>query len=148
MASFEKAIENHLEGIELDVTTINDNNIIQVWLTKDGNLAILHGGDNGELNHHFKLDETVYIFDKTYKELQTYDMGEGYCIPTLEQLIAFIDKRTYINIEVKAPHDLRVREKYDFKTSVAKVYELIQKYDIEKHCGVSSFDHDVLAEIA
>jgi glycerophosphoryl diester phosphodiesterase len=73
-------------------------------LTKDGIPIILHGGDNGELNHHFPLDNTEYIFDHTYETLLTYDVGEGEKIPTLEELISFVDKRLYINIEVKAPH--------------------------------------------
>jgi glycerophosphoryl diester phosphodiesterase len=33
--------------------------------------VILHGGNNGELNHHFEdLEGTHYIFDKTYEELR------------------------------------------------------------------------------
>lgn len=44
---------------------------------------ILHGGDNGELNHHFELAETEYIFEKTLSDLKSYDMGEGEQVPTL-----------------------------------------------------------------
>lgn len=53
-------------------------------MTKDGVPVIIHGGDNGELNHHFKLDEVKYIFDQTYEELQALDVGEGERIPTLD----------------------------------------------------------------
>lgn len=69
------ALDHNVEGIELDI-----------WLTKDGMPIILHGGDNGELNHHFpdSMDETVYIFDLTYEQMLTYDMGEGERVPTLE----------------------------------------------------------------
>jgi len=53
-------------------------------MTKDGIPVIIHGGDNGELNHHFKMDEVQYIFNKTYEELKVHDMGEGEGIPTLD----------------------------------------------------------------
>jgi len=29
-------------------------------------LIVIHGGDNGEINHHFELPEVEYIFEKTY----------------------------------------------------------------------------------
>jgi glycerophosphoryl diester phosphodiesterase len=70
---FQQALDYSIEGIELDVSVLNIYipNIIQVWLTKDGIPIILHGGDDGELNHHFPghLDETIYIFDLTYEQI-------------------------------------------------------------------------------
>jgi glycerophosphoryl diester phosphodiesterase len=58
----------------------------KVWLTKDGVPIILHGGDEGELNHHLPdtFKETMYIFDLTYEQILQYDMGEGERVPTLE----------------------------------------------------------------
>jgi len=54
-------------------------------LTRDGIPIILHGGDNGEINHHFPdIKETTYIFDLTYEQMLTFDMGEGERVPTLE----------------------------------------------------------------
>lgn len=116
-------------------------------MTKDGVPVILHGGDNGELNHHFKLNETTYIFDKTYEELQVHDMGEGQRIPTLDQLLAYVDKRMFMNIEVKTPFNREVKLAYNYKQCVNLVHNLIAKYQIEEKCWVSSFDHDVLAEL-
>lgn len=53
----------------------------------DGVLVVLHGGNAGELNHHFHdLDETVYIFERTYAQLLEYDMGEGERVPKLEEV--------------------------------------------------------------
>lgn len=60
-----------------------------MWLTKDGVPIILHGGDDGELNHHFPtMTELTYIFDLTLEEMLTYDMGDGQRVPILEELIA------------------------------------------------------------
>jgi hypothetical protein len=52
-------------------------------MTSDDIPIILHGGDNGELHHHFKGDKDN-IFDKTYAEILEYDLAEGEKIPTLE----------------------------------------------------------------
>lgn len=74
----------------------------------------MHGGDNGELNHHFNLPEIEYIFDKTFEELREFDMGQGERIPTLRDVIALIDKRMLINIEVKTPFSAEVKLCYDY----------------------------------
>ena len=121
----------------------------QVWLTKDGVPVILHGGDAGELNHHLpSLEETVYIFELTLAELQTFDIGDGESVPTLEEVFVLTaNHRLYLNIEVKAPHDLATRERYDYKLAIEKVQTLIGKHGI-RECCVSSFDHDLLGELS
>ena len=81
------ALDNNVEGIELDVSKNNESLLLlQIWLTKDGMPIIIHGGDNGELNHHVPhlTEETIYIFDLTYEQMLSYDMGQGERVPTLE----------------------------------------------------------------
>lgn len=64
---------NHgLEAIEFDI-----------WITKDEIPIVLHGGDNGELNHHFS-GETGMIFEKTLTELLSFELDQSQKIPTLE----------------------------------------------------------------
>jgi len=47
--------------------------------------VILHGGDDGELNHHVHdLPEITYIFDMTFEQLLAFDMGSNERVPTLE----------------------------------------------------------------
>lgn len=116
-------------------------------MTRDHHLIIIHGGDNGELNHHFDLPQIEYIFEKSYEEMQGYDVGDGYRVPTLAQVFDLIDKRMLLNIEVKAPHEDEVKAKYDIKLCISKVYELIRNYDAFNHYMVSSFDSDVLSEL-
>ncbi len=88
-------------------------------MTRDGVPVIIHGGDAGELNHHFPdLEGIVYIFQLTYQELLVFDMGEGERVPTLDEFLSLTANRLYLNIEVKAPHDLKTRELYDFKGSI------------------------------
>ena len=116
-------------------------------MTQDGELAILHGGDNGELNHHFNLPQVEYIFDKTLDELRQYDMGEGEKVPTLLEVINLVNKSLMINIEVKAPHDPHIKKHYDYKKAITMVHETIVKSSLENHCCVSSFDSDVLEQL-
>jgi hypothetical protein len=52
-------------------------------MTTDGIPIILHGGDNGELDHHFK-GSNAFIFQKSYADLVEYDLVEDQKIPTLE----------------------------------------------------------------
>ncbi len=110
---------------------------------------ILHGGDSGELNHHFKhLQETVYIFNLTHTELKTFDFGQSEILPTLEDLLEIAANRVFLNIEVKAPHDREKRELYDYKESIRRVHGLIKKYNVfSENVCVSSFDHDILEEL-
>lgn len=92
---------------------------------------ILHGGDDGELNHHFKsLKETIYIFDLTLDEIMTFDFGEGERVPILEHLIQLAGKKMYINFEVKVPQDPHQRERYNYQESINLVHELVVKYEI------------------
>lgn len=58
-----------------------------------------------------------------------------------------IDKRIYINIEVKTPFDQAVNQRYDFKKTIAMVYDVIREYGIADHCCISSFDQDLLEEM-
>ncbi|CDW84767.1 glycerophosphoryl diester phosphodiesterase [Stylonychia lemnae] len=136
MASFQQAVQHGIDAIELDV-----------WMTRDNHLIIIHGGDNGELNHHFDLPQIEYIFEKSYEEMQGYDVGDGYRVPTLAQVFDLINKQMLVNIEVKAPHEDEVKAKYDFKKCISQVYELIKNYDAFTHYTVSSFDGDILSEL-
>ena len=52
-----------------------------------------------------------------------------------------------MNLEVKAPHIPSVKELYNYKLCVEKVYELICQYQIQMQCCVSSFDRDVLKHL-
>jgi hypothetical protein len=53
MRAFEHAVYRlGLKALECDVSLFSYLLIsIQIWLTKDDKLIIIHGGDNGELPH-------------------------------------------------------------------------------------------------
>ena len=72
---------------------------------------VLHGGDNGELNHYGLNNQRVY--DWTREELQTrIDLGEDQRIPTLLSVISLCAEspNMLLNIELKGPCDSELRE--------------------------------------
>ena len=90
---------------------------------------ILHGGDNGELDHHFKGSKE-YIFQMTSTQLLKYDLDGDEKFPKLEALFLMAQNKTFLNLEVKAPHNPTVRAMYNYRLCVEKVYELIRKYNL------------------
>jgi len=58
-----------------------------------------------------------------------------------------VNKRLFINIEVKTPYCNLIKPQYDYKRAIAKIYELIINYDLQNYCCVSSFDGNLLEEL-
>ena len=115
LASFQKAIELKVDGIELDV-----------HLSSDGTVMVIH-------------DETIdrttcqsgFVNDFTSSDLKKLN------IPTLEEVLDLVDKRCFVNIEIK-----------DSKPTPS-VLQIIQNYSSEKKWSInlfqiSSFDWNVL----
>ena len=121
MRSFKKAVELNVDAIELDV-----------YVCKTGELVVIHDD---------KVDRTTngtgYTEDKTFAELRQLDAGKGELIPTLEEVLDFVDKRVIVNIELKG------------RNTAFTTYQVIDQYI--KNYGwseldfiVSSFDHHEL----
>ena len=119
LASFAKAIELKVDAIELDV-----------HLSSDGKIMVIH---DATLNR--TTSKTGFVSDYSASELK--QLG----IPTLEEVLLFLNKKCSINIEIKEA----------FATS--KVLQLIEKYVNEKHWNyqqfqISSFIWETLEEIS
>ena len=118
LASFQKAMELGVDGIELDVR-----------LSLDGKVMVIHDDT---------VDRTTskkgLITDFTAKELKQLD------IPTLEAVFELVNKKCFINVELKAYN------------TADKVAGLIEQYVSEKHWKyedfiVSSFDWNALQQV-
>lgn len=126
MIAFEKAIEAGCDGIELDV-----------HLTKDNKLVICHDEEVDRTTNG-----TGFIKDYTLNQLKNLDAGikfgekfKGLKIPTLEEFLDFMKTNNkLINIEIK-------NSIIHYKNIEDKVYEMIEKYEMEDRVVVSSFDH-------
>lgn len=117
LAAFELAAEQGADGIELDVQ-----------LSKDGRLVIIHDFDvSRTTNGQGKVAEL------TVAELQAFDAGQGQKIPTLDELFEAMGPRLLYNIEIKY---FGWRDR-GVETAVA---DRITAYHLENHVLVSSFN--------
>ncbi|OXA92844.1 glycerophosphodiester phosphodiesterase [Flavobacterium hercynium] len=124
LKAFQKALDLNADGIELDV-----------HLSTDGHIIVMH-------------DETIdkmtngkgFVNAFSLSELKSFVIADQYEIPTLNEVFDLVDKKSFINIELK-----------DAETVIA-VTALIEKYISEKnwnynHFIVSSFDWNALQEV-
>ena len=119
LASFAKAIELNVDVIELDVHT-----------SSDGEIMVIH---DETLNR--TTTKTGFVSDYSASELKK--LG----IPTLEEVILFVNRRCIINIEIKE------------LSATPKVLQIIEKLVNEKHWKynqfqISSFIWETLGEVS
>lgn len=105
LASFAKAIELKVDAIELDV-----------HLSSDGEVMVIH---DATVNR--TTSKTGFVSDYSASELK--QLG----IPTLENVLLFINRRCSINIEIKEAN------------ATPKVLELIEKWVTEEHWKYDQF---------
>ncbi|MCI6152655.1 glycerophosphodiester phosphodiesterase [Fusobacterium perfoetens] len=126
MLAFEKAVEVGADGIELDVQ-----------LTKDGEVVIIH---DETIDRTTDGKGTVVSF--TYEELQKFDASFKFRgqmgfnkIPTLREYFELVkDTNIITNIELKTG----INEYFGIEE---KVWELIKEYKLEEKVIISSFNH-------
>ncbi|MCD9573583.1 glycerophosphodiester phosphodiesterase [Flavobacterium soyae] len=123
LQAFQKALDINSDGIELDVHLSSDESIIVI--------------------HDETIDRTTngkgLVNDFTLAELKSFLIEEKYQIPTLNEVFDLVDKKCFINIELKG------------LGTASKVIPLIEEYILEKdwkyeHFIISSFDWNMLEE--
>ena len=77
---------------------------------------MLHGGDSGELAEN-------YVFNMTLEEIRATETT--FVIPTLREVFELIDKRIFINIEMKTPYLEKARNVYNLEEAASEVHNLI-----------------------
>ena len=132
------APENTLPAIESAVSALVDYTEIDVQLTKDGTVVLCH---DSSLYRTTGINEK--IINLTYDELCQYDVGGwfsdeyvGTKVPTLEQVLEYSKGKVKLNIELK-----RIMNQ---KELVQKVVELIEKYEFQRQCVVSSMSYSAV----
>lgn len=124
LQAFQKAIDLNSDGIELDV-----------HLSADGQIIVIH-------------DETIdkmtngkgFVNALSLSQLKSFLIDEKHEIPTLKEVFDLVNKKCFINIELKNAETL------------TKVVSLIEEYVSEKnwnydHFIVSSFDWNALQKV-
>ena len=91
LASFQKAIELGVDMVELDVHRTRDKQIVVI--------------------HDEKVDRTTngrgYVNKKTLKELKDLTVEGSEKIPTLAEVLEFLDHRVKVNIELKGKRTIK-----------------------------------------
>ncbi len=128
--AFTAAMEQGADGIELDVQQ-----------TKDGVPVVIH---DLNLKRVAGINREVSSF--TFDELSQIDVGSWYSpeysdarIMALEDVFILTDGRIFMNIELKRGAKSDNLEQ--------KVVSLIEKYNMENKCCVTSFSYDSLKQI-
>jgi len=122
--SVKRAMELGVDGIEIDVQLC------------EGRLVVLHDATvNRTTNGRGRLSR------KTFEALRTLDAGKGEPVPTIEEVLDAVDRRVFVNIELKGAN------------TAAPVEETIERYVREKGWRhedflVSSFHHKALLSLA
>ena len=116
LRSFSRALAMDIDAIELDV-----------HLTKDRKLVVIHDNSVGRTT-----DGKGWVKNLTFKQLRKLNAGLDERIPTLKEVFDLIDKKVFINIELKG------------KGTARPVARLIEQYTKKgwwyNHFLVSSFD--------
>lgn len=130
LPSFELALEQGADGVELDVQ-----------LTKDGKLVVIHD---------FTVDGTTdgkgAVKDLTFDEIRSLDAGirfherfRGTRIPTLGEVFALMGGKALVNVEIKAPFQRGTDP--EFTDGVEKaVADCVLDAGMEKRVIISSFN--------
>ncbi len=121
--AFEKAIEAGVQWIELDVHQTKDGVVV---VTHDDNLKRIAGVNKK-------------IYNMTYEELCTYDVGswfskeyEGLRVATLEEVLALCKGRVRLQIELKPTgHEENFEQ---------NVIDLVRAYGYQEECVLASMN--------
>ncbi len=124
LPSFQKAIDQGVDGIELDIR-----------LSKDGQLVVFHDADLKRLS-----GRTEKINQLSLAELQSVQLNavgrpqDEIYIPSLNDIVQLLDYIQVINIEVKSDSI------FDGQGILTPLIEFLNEHKIDDKCIVSSFN--------
>lgn len=128
--AFEAAIANLTDYVELDVQEL-----------KDGTVVVMH-----DSNFKRVAGLKKNVWEVEYDDIKDLDVGkwfseefEGTTIPTLEEVLELSKGRLKLNIEIKLNGHEKNLEK--------SVVELIEKYEMEDECVITSFQSKALKKV-
>lgn len=124
LKAFQKALDLHADGIELDV-----------HLSADGHIIVIHDETIDKMTNGKGFVNTLSL-----SELKSFLIDDQHKIPTLNEVFDLVNKKCLINIELK---DSRTPNKV-----VALIEEYISKKNwTYEHFIISSFDWNSLQEV-
>ncbi|MFI3325910.1 MAG: glycerophosphodiester phosphodiesterase [Clostridia bacterium] len=132
MEAFKLALEKGADGIELDVQ-----------LTSDGEVVVIHDDDVKRTSNGEGL-----VMTKTFEEIKSLDVGsffsdkfKGAKIPTLIEVLDWmLTNEILLNIEIKTMPRLYNRE------LVEKTLAMVKSRNLESRIIISSFEHKAIVD--
>jgi len=119
LRSFKRAIDLGVDAVELDVRR-----------TKDNKIVVIHNSDVNKTT-----DGSGSISDFTLEEIKKFVTEKGEHIPTLEEVLGFVDKRVKILVELK-------------ETGIEKeVLDLINEKGLLDNVIIISFHENALKKV-
>ena len=136
-----EAPENTIPAFEAAIDHFSDYAELDVQETKDGEVIVMH---DSNFKRVAGIDKNVW--EVTYDEIQDYDVGkwysdefEGTRIPTLKEVLEMSKDRLRLNIEIKLTgHEKNLEE---------SVVRMIEEYEMEEACVVTSFQSKALKNV-
>lgn len=132
------APENTLPALQSAIDCLADYAEIDVQLTKDGEVILCH-----DSNLYRTAGVKVKLSKLNYDELLGYDVGAwfsdeylGTPVPTLAQVLELSKGKINLNIEMK-----RMNKQEEL---AQKVVALIEEYEFERQCVVSSMSYEAI----
>lgn len=136
-----EAPENTVAAIEKAVEELADYAEIDVQLTKDGQVVVIH---DTSLKRVAGVDRKVA--DMTLEEIQSMDVGSlvaeeyaGEHVPTLEEVLEYSKGKINLNIELKSIGKN--------STLPEQVVELLHEHDFLEQCVITSVSLHYLEEV-
>ena len=126
LASFNKAVETGMNGVELDVQYSADKQLV---VFHDWDLKTLNGSDK--------------IFEKMpYSEIEKTSLhdDDNNKIPLFREVLNVLSKKCIIVVEIKSVHFLNAGIEKN-------VLEIIKEFNFEQNCIISSFNPLILRRI-
>ena len=119
LASFKKAIEIGVDAVELDVRK-----------TKDNQIVVIHDADVKRTTNGEGL-----VSELALKEIKSFSAEGGEKIPTLEEVLGFLDKKVKVFVELK---EMGIEE---------QVLSIVHAKKLEKNVVITSFLEDALKKV-
>ncbi|SEC74402.1 glycerophosphodiester phosphodiesterase [Paenibacillus sp. GP183] len=129
LASFQMALLQEAQGIELDV-----------HLTKNGDIAVCHDETIDRTT-----DGSGFIHEMTTSEMKSFDAGswfsssfQGQQIPLLGEVFDLVPDSIMINVEIKASYDGKMEE---------RLLDFLRERERLENVVISSFDHKCVRRV-
>ena len=131
LPSFQKAIDQGVDGLEFDIR-----------LSKDKQIVIFHDSNLERLSERSEKIEDLSLSELQSVELHgTEDQMQGVYIPSLNDMLVLLGYTKVINIEIKSDGLFKGHEIID------PLLTFLDKHGIDDKCIISSFNPLILMKI-